>query len=144
MPSVTPLSSSLFPCARDDRTTCPGPSARRESLWRVKSHLRRALTGSAKEVRVGRGFVVRFVRVDVLPSARRHGIQDADIDHAVRHATVVDEVGEDPLRFLLIGPDRSGNLLEMIVLDRPQGPAVIHAMALRAKYRQLLPPGGQP
>lgn len=82
--------------------------------------------------------------MDVLPSARRHGIQDADIDHAVHHATVVDEVGEDPLRFLLIGPDRSGNLLEMIVLDRPQGPAVIHAMALRAKYRRLLPPGGQP
>ncbi len=82
--------------------------------------------------------------MDVLPSARRHGIEDADIDHAVRHATVVDEVAEDPLRYLLIGPDRSGNLLEVIVLDRPQGPAAIHAMALRAKYRRLLPPGGSP
>lgn len=87
------------------------------------------------------GFVVRFLRVDVLPSARRHGIEDADIDHAVRHATVVEEVAEDPVRYLLIGPDRSGNLLELIVLDRPQGPAVMHAMALRAKYRRLLPPG---
>ena len=65
-----------------------------------------------------------------------------DIDHAVRHASVVDEVAEDPLRYLLIGPDRSGNLLEVIVLDRPQGPAAIHVMALRAKYRRLLPPGG--
>ena len=60
--------------------------------------------------------------MDVLPSARRHGIGDADIDHAVRYATVVDEVAEDPVRYLLIGPDRSGNLLEVIVLDRPQGP----------------------
>lgn len=58
-----------------------------------------------------------------------------------RHATVVEEVAEDPLRYLLIGPDRSGNLLELIVLDQPQGPAVMHAMVLRAKYRRLLPPG---
>lgn len=90
------------------------------------------------------GFVIRFICVEVLPSARRHGVEDADIDHAVRHATVVDEVGEDPLRYLLVGPDRSGNLLELIVLDRPQGPAVIHAMSLRAKYRRLLPPGERP
>lgn len=87
------------------------------------------------------GFVVRFQCVEVLPSARRHGVEDADIDHALLHATVIDEVAEDPVRYLLIGPDRSGNLLELIVLDRPQGPAVIHAMALRAKYRRLLPPG---
>ena len=68
--------------------------------------------------------------MDVLPSARRHGIEDADIDHAVRHATVVEEVAEDPVRYLLIGPDRSGDLLELMVLDQPQGPAVMHAMVL--------------
>ena len=89
----------------------------------------------------GGSFVVRFRCVDILPSARRHGIEDADIDHVLRHATVVEEVAEDPVRYLLIGPDRSGNLLELVVLDRPQGPAVIHAMALRAVYRRLLPPG---
>jgi hypothetical protein len=93
---------------------------------------------------VAPGFVVRFICVEVLPSARRHGVEDADIDHALRHATVIDEVDEDPVRYLLIGPDRSGNLLEMIVLDRPQGPAVIHAMSLRAKYCRLLPPGERP
>ena len=53
----------------------------------------------------------------------------------------MEEVGQDPTRYLVIGPDRSGNLLELIVMDRPQGPAVIQAMALRAKYRRLLPPG---
>ena len=35
-----------------------------------------------------------------------------DIDHAIRHATVVEEVADDPVRFLVIGPDRSANLLE--------------------------------
>ena len=79
--------------------------------------------------------------MDVLLSARKHGIDDVDMDHAVRHATVVEEVADDPIRYLVIGPDRSGNLLELIVMDRPQGPAVIHAMAMRAKYRRLLPPG---
>ena len=60
---------------------------------------------------------------------------------AVRNATVVEEVADDPVRYLVIGPDWSGNLLELIVMDRPQGPAVIHAMAMRAKCRRLLPPG---
>ena len=60
----------------------------------------------------------------------------------MRHGTVVDEVAEGPLRYLLIGPGRSGDLLEVIVLGRPQGPAAIHAMTLRTKYSRLLPPGG--
>jgi hypothetical protein len=74
--------------------------------------------------------------------ARRHGVDEADVDHAVGHAVVVEEVAEDPLRYLVIGPDRSGNLLELIVMDRPVGPAVIHAMMLRTTYLRLLPPGG--
>lgn len=80
--------------------------------------------------------------VEVLRSALRHGIDPVDIDHAVTHALVVEEVGEDPTRYLLLGPDRAGNLLEVVVLDRPQGPAVMHAMVMRAKYRRLLPGGG--
>ena len=79
--------------------------------------------------------------MDVLPSARRHGIDEADIDHVIRNAIIVEEVADDPVRYLVLGPDRSGNLLELIVMDRPQGPAVIHAMAMSAKYRRLLPPG---
>jgi hypothetical protein len=41
--------------------------------------------------------------------------------------------------FSLLGPDGAGNLLELVVLDRAQGPAVIHAMAMSARYRRLLP-----
>ncbi len=79
--------------------------------------------------------------VEVLPSALRHGIDAEDIQHALTHALSVDQVGEDPARYLVLGPDRAANLLELVVLDRPRGPAVIHAMAMRAKYRRLLPGG---
>jgi hypothetical protein len=79
--------------------------------------------------------------VEVLRSALRHGIPAADILHAINHAITVDEVGEDPVRWLVLGPDRAGNLLELVVMDRPAGPAVIHAMPMRTQYRRLLPKG---
>lgn len=77
--------------------------------------------------------------MEVLPSSRRHGIDDEDIQHAIEQALVIEEVAGDPVRYLLLGPDRAGNPLELVVLDRPQGPAVIHAMKMREKYRRLLP-----
>lgn len=79
--------------------------------------------------------------MEVFHSAFRHGIGDEDIQHALRGALVVDEVGRDPTRYLVRGPDRAGNLLELVVLDRPQGPAVIHAMPMTTKYQNLLPKG---
>lgn len=79
--------------------------------------------------------------MEVLRSAFRHGVVDEDIQHAVRGALVIDEIGEDPTRYLVLGPDRAGNLLELVVLDRPQGPSVIHAMGMRPKYQSLLPRG---
>lgn len=79
--------------------------------------------------------------VDVLGSALRHGVDPEDIQHALVHALAVDQVGEDPDRYLVLGPDRAANLLELVVLDRPHGPAVIHAMPMRQQYRRLLPGG---
>jgi hypothetical protein len=76
--------------------------------------------------------------VDVLPSAFRHGIANEDMQHALRNALVVEQVAEDPDRFLVLGPDPSARILELIVLDRPLGPAVIHAMQMRQQYRSLL------
>lgn len=77
----------------------------------------------------------------MLASALQHGVDLEDIQHALAHALAVDEVGEDRLRYLVLGPDRAGNLLELVVQDRPNGPAVIHAMSMRPKYRRLLPGG---
>jgi hypothetical protein len=79
--------------------------------------------------------------MEILRSAFRHGILAEDIDHVLRNALAVDEVGEDPTRYLVLGPDRAGRLLEVVVMDRPQGPAVIHAMGMRPTYRRLLPKG---
>lgn len=79
--------------------------------------------------------------MDIHRSARRHGIADAEIGHAVDHPLVVvdlDADGERP-RLLLIGPDRSGNLLEVIVLLlADERRMAIHAMRLRAVYLPLL------
>ena len=77
--------------------------------------------------------------MEILPPARRHGVDDEDIQHCVEQALVIEEIGDDPLRFLILGPDRAGNVLELAILDRPQGPAVIHAMKMRRKYRRHLP-----
>ena len=79
--------------------------------------------------------------MDVLRSALRHSIPGDDIRHAIDNAVAVDEIGDDPARWLVLGPDRAGNLLELVVMDRPAGPAVIHAMPMRAAYRRLLPKG---
>jgi len=79
--------------------------------------------------------------VDVSPSASRHDVALDDIEHAVRNAVASDDLDDD-LR-LYLGPSRSGALLEVIsvVRDDDRTELVIHAMAMRAKYRRLLPGG---
>jgi hypothetical protein len=76
--------------------------------------------------------------VEILQSALRHDVAPEDILHALEHAVLLEEIGDDPLRWLVLGPDQAARFLELVVLDRPQGPAVIHAMPIRAKYEQLL------
>lgn len=78
--------------------------------------------------------------MEIHSSARRHGVDDLDIQHAVAHALAIEDIGEDPDRWLVIGPDRAGNLLELVVLVDQRGEMVIHAMTLRPKYRKLLEP----
>ena len=39
-------------------------------------------------------------------SARNHGVADEDIRHATDHALAIEDAGEDPDRWLVIGPDR--------------------------------------
>jgi len=79
--------------------------------------------------------------VDIHRSARRHGVADEDIHHALDHPIVVVDLEPeaDPPSLLAIGPDRSGNLLEIIVLELADELLAIHAMALRKRYRRLLP-----
>jgi len=79
--------------------------------------------------------------VEVRESARKHGVEDRDIQHAIDHALVIEDAGEDPDRWLVIGPDRAANLLEVVVLVTVENTQLaIHAMPLRARYRRLLEP----
>lgn len=77
--------------------------------------------------------------MEIHPSARSHGVADEDIRHATDHALAIEDAGEDPDRWLVIGPDRAGNLLEVVILVTTEGTQLaIHGMRMRAKYRRLI------
>lgn len=59
--------------------------------------------------------------------------------HAVDHALAIEDIGEDPDRWLVIGPARATNLLELVILLTADGEQlIIHAMPMRPQYRRLL------
>jgi hypothetical protein len=76
--------------------------------------------------------------VEIHPSARKHGIADEDIDHAMGHPLAIDDQDDDTRLYL--GPSRRADLLEVVTIVRDDGSElVIHAMKMRPKYRPLLP-----
>jgi hypothetical protein len=78
--------------------------------------------------------------VEIHPSARKHGIADEDIEHAMRHALAIDDQDDDTRLYL--GPSRSADLLEVLTIVRDDSSELaIHAMKMRPKYRRLLPEG---
>lgn len=78
--------------------------------------------------------------VEIHPSARKHGIADEDIEHAMSHALAIDDQDDDTRLYL--GPARSAALLEVVTIVRDDGSELaIHAMTMRPKYRRLLPGG---
>jgi uncharacterized DUF497 family protein len=74
--------------------------------------------------------------VEIHESARKHGVVDEDIHH-IDYALAIEDAGEDPDRWLVIGPDRAGNLLEVVVLMTVEDAQLaIHAMPVRARFRR--------
>jgi hypothetical protein len=71
----------------------------------------------------------------VADDALRHGVEEPDMLHALRNARrIIDQDDVD----LIIGPSRTGDLLEIGVLD-PDGDAVIiHAMRMRSSFNRYL------
>ncbi len=62
--------------------------------------------------------------------------------HAVAHHLHEKDLNDDepPWRVLYLGPDRAGNLLEIVVIERDDGSELaIHAMKMQRKYERLLP-----
>ena len=81
--------------------------------------------------------------MEIYESAHRHGIDDEDIRHGVEHALVVADE-EEEARVLYLGPDRAGNLLEIVaVLRDDDSEIVIHAMPMRRTDEPLLPETGE-
>lgn len=77
--------------------------------------------------------------MDITNSARRHGIDDADIEHAVRNIIryLEQEYGGET-RLFIIGADRIGRFLEIIAVPSPDPVRVIHADILRPKFYHYL------
>ena len=76
--------------------------------------------------------------LEIHPSARKHGIADEDIEHAVAHAMAIDDTHSDGR--LYIGPARNAALLEVLTIPIIEGSELaIHAMRMRPKYQHLLP-----
>jgi hypothetical protein len=79
--------------------------------------------------------------VQIYRSARKHGVSDDDIEHVVEHALVAAD--DDEGKCLYLGPDRAGNLLEVVAVTRDDGDElIIHAMPMRKAYESLLPEAG--
>jgi hypothetical protein len=76
--------------------------------------------------------------VEIHDSARKHGIVDEDVFHAMENAMAIDDRDDDTRLYL--GAARNGNLLEVVSVRRDDGSElVIHAMMMRAAYSRLLP-----
>ncbi len=75
--------------------------------------------------------------VEIHPSARKHGIADEDIEHAVDNAMSIDKQADDTRLYL--GPARDAVLLEVVTIVREDGSELaIHAMRMQPKYLSLL------
>lgn len=76
--------------------------------------------------------------MEIHDSARRHGVADEDIRHAVANAMVIEDQDGDTRLYL--GAAIPGALLEVVTIIREDGTELaIHAMPMRPKYRRLLP-----
>lgn len=77
--------------------------------------------------------------MEIRGSARKHGIDDADIVHAWNNAIRIVEYeyhGEE--RLLVIGPDRHGTMLELVAVPVDEPTRIIHADRLRpSRYDYL-------
>ncbi|CAN5815543.1 hypothetical protein BH20ACT4_BH20ACT4_14850 [soil metagenome] len=63
----------------------------------------------------------------ILPSARRHGVEDDDVRHALHNAIVFHDQDDEVI--IAVGPDRAGRLVEVGFLESDdEHRVIIHAM----------------
>jgi hypothetical protein len=71
--------------------------------------------------------------VEILGSARKHGVADDDMLHAYRNHIRAFQTSDREVTMYL-GPTPSGQFLEVGVVSDDEGEAIIHAMPARAKF----------
>ena len=71
--------------------------------------------------------------MDVELSARRHGVRDEDMMHAVRYHWRSLRTA-DPAVTVFIGPSTTAEPLEVGVVQDERGTAIIHAMRARRRF----------
>jgi hypothetical protein len=76
--------------------------------------------------------------VEIWSSAYKHGVGKEDMVHAFENSIAWLEVDDDPFRYLLAGPDRAGNVIELVIVVTEDAELVIHAMPLRRSTEELL------
>ncbi|RNL63199.1 hypothetical protein EFK50_15995 [Nocardioides marmoriginsengisoli] len=77
--------------------------------------------------------------MEIAESARKHGITDEAIRHAWEFAIRARRLecdGEE--RLVVIGPDASGTLIELVAVPALVPDLVIHAQRLRKRYYDYL------
>lgn len=71
----------------------------------------------------------------VLQSAARHGVGEEDALHAWAFAVAAYHVADEMVMY--IGPARTGDLLEVGVVEWHDTLAIVHAMPAREKFRRV-------
>jgi hypothetical protein len=75
--------------------------------------------------------------VKILGSALKHGITAETIDFVLDNIIFDEMVEDDPAKTLVIGYDKSANLVELVVYEMEENYLLVfHAMACRKEYRK--------
>ena len=76
-------------------------------------------------------------------SARKHGVSEKDALHAIENAMVASEQHyAEESRMLILGPDVTGRMLEVVIVPSRDARRVIHVDLMRPKFYGLLRRGG--
>lgn len=71
--------------------------------------------------------------MEILDSARKHGVVDADIRHAIANGIRHHDLDDGLV--MVVGPTPAGDLVEVgIVTADETEPIIVHAMPARAKF----------
>ena len=108
-------------------------------MSRRKRKVRRSLQPRTHEI--ADSFVIRYTDSEIHETAYKHGVSTLDIQHVINHAIQIFQYFDewDRERILVIGPDRSGNMLELIAaVLSDQTARIFHAMKLRPKFEDSI------